>query len=199
MGELWERQKGERDSTYTYFYIYLHELKALPKKLQDVINYIDNLPTNGSLREYRTNLIKVPTLGQLQHMSSKWKWEDRDIAYRNHLARLDEEAKQEQFTKDNDTIIEAIQEGIKYNRKLRRQLNHSDYADSSKINLNYTLSRELDLLNKNLRLSVGKPINISKSEQDVSLDAEVEYTGLSDLFEAFNEGKKQYHKNQSRE
>ena len=199
MGELWERQKGERDSTYTYFYIYLHELKALPKKLQDVINYIDNLPTNGSLREYKSNLIKVPTLGQLQHMSSKWKWEDRDIAYRNHLARLDEEAKQEQFAKDNDSIIEAIQEGIKYNRKLRRQLNHSDYADSSKINLNYTLSRELDLLNKNLRLSVGKPINISKSEQDVSLDAEVEYTGLSDLFEAFNEGRKQYHKNQSKE
>jgi hypothetical protein len=199
MGELWERQKGERDSTYTYFYIYLHELKALPKKLQDVINYIDNLPTNGSLREYRTNLIKVPTLGQLQHMSSKWKWEDRDIAYRNHLARLDEEAKQEQFAKDNDSIIEAIQEGLKYNKKLRRQLNHSDYAESTKINLNYTLSRELDLLNKNLRLSVGKPINISKSEQDVSLDAEVEYTGLSDLFEAFNEGKKQYHKNQSKE
>ena len=199
MGELWERQKGERDSTYTYFYIYLHELKALPKKLQDVINYIDNLPTNGSLREYRTNLIKVPTLGQLQHMSSKWKWEDRDIAYRNHLARLDEEAKQEQFAKDNDSIIEAIQEGLKYNKKLRRQLNHSEYAESTKINLNYTLSRELDLLNKNLRLSVGKPINISKSEQDVSLDAEVEYTGLSDLFEAFNEGKKQYHKNQSKE
>ena len=182
-----------------YIYIYLHELKALPKKLQDVINYIENLPTNGSLREYKSNLIKVPTLGQLQHMSSKWKWEDRDIAYRNHLARLDEVAKQEQFTKDNDTIIEAIQEGIKYNRKLRRQLNHSDYADSSKINLNYTLSRELDLLNKNLRLSVGKPINISKSEQDVSLDAEVEYTGLSELFEAFNEGKKQYHKKQSKE
>ena len=199
MGELWERQKGERDSTYTYFYIYLHELKALPKKLQDVINYIDNLPTNGSLREYKSNLIKVPTLGQLQHMSSKWKWEDRDIAYRNHLARLDEEAKQEQFAKDNDSIIEAIQEGLKYNKKLRRQLNHSDYAESTKINLNYTLSRELDLLNKNLRLSVGKPINISKSEQDVSLDAEVEYTGLSDLFEAFNEGKKQYHKNQSKE
>jgi len=199
MGELWERQKGERDSTYTYFYIYLHELKALPKKLQDVINYIDNLPTNGSLREYRTNLIKVPTLGQLQHMSSKWKWEDRDIAYRNHLARLDEEAKQEQFAKDNDSIIEAIQEGLKYNKKLRRQLNHSEYAESTKINLNYTLSRELDLLNKNLRLSVGKPINISKSQQDVNLDAEVEYTGLSDLFEAFNEGKKQYHKNQSKE
>lgn len=199
MGELWERQKGERDSTYTYFYIYLHELKALPKKLQDVINYIDNLPTNGSLREYKSNLIKVPTLGQLQHMSSKWKWEDRDIAYRNHLARLDEEAKQEQFAKDNDSIIEAIQEGLKYNKKLRRQLNHSDYAESTKINLNYTLSRELDLLNKNLRLSVGKPINISKSEQDVSLDAEVEYTGLSDLFEAFNEGRKQYHKKQSKQ
>ena len=199
MAELWERQKGERDASYIYFSIYLKELKHTPKKLQDVINYIDNLPTNGSLREYRTNLIKVPTLGQLQHMSSKWKWEDRDIAYRNHLARLDEEAKQEQFAKDNDSIIEAIQEGLKYNKKLRRQLNHSEYAESTKINLNYTLSRELDLLNKNLRLSVGKPINISKSEQDVSLDAEVEYTGLSDLFEAFNEGRKQYHKKQSKQ
>ena len=75
-------------------------------------------------------------------------------------------------------------------------MNHSDYADSSKINLNYTLSRELDLLNKNLRLSVGKPINISKSEQDVNLEADVEYTGLSDLFEAFNEGRKKYNKKQ---
>jgi hypothetical protein len=174
-------------------------LKHTPKKLQDVINYIESLKPEQTLRNYKSNLIEVPTLSQLKNLSYKWNWQEREIAYTNHLARLDEVAKQEQFTKDNDTIIEAIQEGIKYNRKLRRQLNHSDYADSSKINLNYTLSRELDLLNKNLRLSVGKPINISKSEQDVSLDAEVEYSGLSDLFEAFNEGRKQYHKKQSKE
>ena len=45
----------------------------------------------------------------------------------------------------------------------------------------------------------GKPINISTSEQDVHLDAEVEYTGLSVLFEAFNDGKKQYHKKLTKE
>ena len=199
MGELWERQKGERDASYIYFTIYLKELKHTPKKLQDVINYIESLKPEQTLRNYKSNLIEVPTLSQLKNLSYKWNWQEREIAYTNHLARLDEEAKQEQFAKDNDSIIEAIQEGLKYNKKLRRQLNHSDYAESTKINLNYTLSRELDLLNKNLRLSVGKPINISKSEQDVSLDAEVEYTGLSDLFEAFNEGRKQYHKNQSKE
>ena len=199
MAEIWERQKGERDASYIYFSIYLHELKHTPKKLQDVINYIESLEPSGTLRHYKNNLIEVPSMSQLKKFSTNWNWQDRDAAYTNYLARLDEEARQEQFTKDNDTIIEAIQEGIKYNRKLRRQLNHSDYADSSKINLNYTLSRELDLLNKNLRLSVGKPINISKSEQDVNLDAEVEYTGLSELFEAFNEGKKQYHKKLTKE
>ena len=198
MAELWERQKGERDASYIYFTIYLKELKHTPKKLQDVINYIESLENDGDLRVYKSDLIEVPTLRQIQKLSQNWNWHDRDVAYTNHLARLDEEAKQEQFTKDNDEIIEAIQEGLKYNKKLRRQLNHSDYAESTKINLNYTLSRELDLLNKNLRLSVGKPINISKSEQDVNLEAEVEYTGLSDLFEAFNEGKKQYHKKQSK-
>ena len=198
MAELWERQKGERDASYIYFTIYLKELKHTPKKLQDVINYIESLENDGDLRVYKSDLIEVPTLRQIQKLSQNWNWHDRDVAYTNHLARLDEEAKQEQFTKDNDEIIEAIQEGLKYNKKLRRQLNHSDYAESTKINLNYTLSRELDLLNKNLRLSVGKPINISKSEQDVNLEAEVEYTGLSDLFEAFNVGKKQYHKKQSK-
>lgn len=196
MAELWERQKGERDASYIYFSIYLKELKHTPKKLQDVINYIESLKVSEGLRVYKNNLIEVPTIKQLQNHSNRWNWQDRDAAYTNHLARLDEEARQEQFTKDNDEIIEAIQEGLKYNKKLRRQLNHSDYAESTKINLNYTLSRELDLLNKNLRLSVGKPINISKSEQDVNLEADVEYTGLSDLFEAFNEGRKKYNKKQ---
>lgn len=199
MAEIWERQKGERDASYIYFSIYLHELKHTPKKLQDVINYIESLKVSEGLRVYKNNLIEVPTIKQLQNHSNRWNWQDRDAAYTNHLARLDEEARQEQFAKDNDTIIEAIQEGLKYNKKLRKQLNHSEYAESTKINLNYTLSRELDLLNKNLRLSVGKPINISKSEQDVNLDAEVEYTGLSELFEAFNEGKKQYHKKLTKE
>ncbi|MBP5422022.1 MAG: hypothetical protein J6Y78_06255 [Paludibacteraceae bacterium] len=199
MAEIWERQKGERDASYIYFSIYLHELKHTPKKLQDVINYIESLENDGDLRVYKSDLIEVPTLRQIQKLSQNWNWHDRDVAYTNHLARLDEEARQEQFAKDNDTIIEAIQEGLKYNKKLRKQLNHSEYAESTKINLNYTLSRELDLLNKNLRLSVGKPINISKSEQDVNLDAEVEYTGLSELFEAFNEGKKQYHKKLTKE
>lgn len=199
MAEIWERQKGERDASYIYFSIYLHELKHTPKKLQDVINYIESLENDGDLRVYKSDLIEVPTLRQIQKLSQNWNWHDRDVAYTNHLARLDEEARQEQFAKDNDEIIEAIQEGLKYNKKLRKQLNHSEYAESTKINLNYTLSRELDLLNKNLRLSVGKPINISKSEQDVNLDAEVEYTGLSELFEAFNEGKKQYHKKLTKE
>ena len=151
MAEIWERQKGERDASYIYFSIYLHELKHTPKKLQDVINYIESLENDGDLRVYKSDLIEVPTLRQIQKLSQNWNWHDRDVAYTNHLARLDEEARQEQFAKDNDTIIEAIQEGLKYNKKLRKQLNHSEYAESTKINLNYTLSRELDLLNKNLR------------------------------------------------
>lgn len=196
MPELWERQKGERDSTYTYFSIYLQELKVLPKKLQDVIDYIENLPSDGNLKQYKTNLIKVPTLTQLQHMSSKWNWQDREKAYLNHLDQKDREKDEERYNETNDNIKNGLEHDLKEIDEYSKELYDSDYSLSTKINLKYTLARARDLTIKNLRLSHGRSISISESNDKVKVDAELQYSGLKDLAEAFNEGKRKYLKKQ---
>lgn len=196
MPELWERQKGERDSTYTYFSIYLQELKVLPKKLQDVIDYIENLPNDGNLKQYKTNLIKVPTLTQLQHMSSKWNWQDREKAYLNHLDQKDREKDEERYNETNDNIKSGLEQDLKEIDEYSKELHDSDYSLSTKINLKYTLARARDLTIKNLRLSHGRSTSISESNDKVKVDAELQYSGLKDLAEAFNEGKRKYLKKQ---
>lgn len=196
MAELWERQKGERDSTYTYFNIYLQELKVLPKKLQDVIDYIENLPNDGNLKQYKTNLIKVPTLTQLQHMSSKWNWQDREKAYLNHLDQKDREKDEERYNETNDNIKSGLEQDLKEIDEYSKELQDSDYSLSTKINLKYTLTRARDLTIKNLRLSHGRSTSISESNDKVKVDAELQYSGLKDLAEAFNEGKRKYLKKQ---
>lgn len=196
MPELWERQKGERDSTYTYFSIYLQELKVLPKKLQDVIDYIENLPSDGNLKQYKTNLIKVPTLTQLQHMSSKWNWQDREKAYLNHLDQKDREKDEERYNETNDNIKSGLEQDLKEIDEYSKELYDSDYSLTTKINLKYTLARARDLTIKNLRLSHGRSISISESNDKVKVDAELQYSGLKDLAEAFNEGRKKYLKKQ---
>ncbi len=196
MPELWERQKGERDSTYTYFSIYLQELKVLPKKLQDVIDYIENLPSDGNLKQYKTNLIKVPTLTQLQHMSSKWNWQDREKAYLNHLDQKDREKDEERYNETNESIKSGLEHDLKEIDEYSKELYDSDYSLSTKINLKYTLARARDLTIKNLRLSHGRSTSISESNDKVKVDAELQYSGLKDLAEAFNEGKRKYLKKQ---
>lgn len=196
MPELWERQKGERDITYTYFSIYLQELKVLPKKLQDVIDYIENLPSDGHLKKYKTNLIKVPTLTQLQHMSSKWNWQDREKAYLNHLDQKDREMDEERYNETNDNIRSGLEQDLKEIDQYSKELYDSDYKLSTKINLKYTLARARDLTIKNLRLSHGRSTSISESNDKVKVDAELQYSGLKDLAEAFNEGKRKYLKKQ---
>lgn len=196
MTELWERQKGERDSTYTYFSIYLQELKVLPKKLQDVIDYIENLPSDGNLKQYKTNLIKVPTLTQLQHMSSKWNWQDREKAYLNHLDQKDREKDEERYNETNNNIKSGLEQDLKEIDEYSKELYDSDYSLTTKINLKYTLARARDLTIKNLRLSHGRSISISESNDKVKVDAELQYSGLKDLAEAFNEGRKKYLKKQ---
>lgn len=196
MTELWERQKGERDSTYTYFSIYLQELKVLPKKLQDVVDYIENLPSDGNLKQYKTNLIKVPTLTQLQHMSSKWNWQDREKAYLNHLDQKDREKDEERYNETNDNIKSGLEQDLKEIDEYSKELYDSDYSLTTKINLKYTLARARDLTIKNLRLSHGRSISISESNDKVKVDAELQYSGLKDLAEAFNEGRKKYLKKQ---
>lgn len=196
MPELWERQKGERDSTYTYFSIYLQELKVLPKKLKDVIDYIETLPSEGNLKQYKTNLIKVPTLTQLQHMSSKWNWQDREKAYLNHLDQKDREMDEERYNETNDNVKSGLEQDLKEIDEYSKELYDSDYSLSTKINLKYTLARARDLTIKNLRLSHGRSTSISESNDKVKVDAELQYSGLKDLAEAFNEGKRKYLKKQ---
>lgn len=198
MVELWERQKGERDTSYIYFHIFLHELKERPKKLQDVINYIETLGIDGDLRAYKNDLIEVPTLKQLQHLSTRWKWQDRDIAYTNHLNELDALKDEERYNEYNDIVKEGLEKDLKDIDQYSIEVHESDYSLSTKVNLKYTLARAKDLTIKNLRLSYGRSTSINESNDKLKVDADVTYTGLAELAEAFNEGRKQYHKNQQK-
>ena len=194
MSEIWERQKGERDTSYIYFHIFLHELKERPKKLQDVINYIENLPSDGNLRKYQSNLIKVPTLTQLQHMSSKWNWQERETAYTNHLNHLDLERDEERYNKTNEFVKEGLEKDLSDIDEYSRELHDSDYSLSTKVNLKYTLARAKDLTIKNLRLSHGRSISISESNDKVKVDGNIEYGGFDKLVKALDETRKQYKK-----
>lgn len=194
MAELWERQKGERDTSYIYFHIFLYELKERPKKLQDVINYIESLSLEQTLRNYKGNLIEVPTMSQLKNLSYKWKWEERDVAYTNYLNQLDQEKDEERYNKTNELVKEGLEKDLKDIDEYSKEVHASDYSLSTKVNLKYTLARAKDLTIKNLRLSHGRSISISESNDKVKVDADVNYTGLSELAEAFNEGRKKYHK-----
>ena len=192
MVELWERQKGERDSSYIYFSIYLHELKQRPKKLQDVIDYIETLAPSGTLRHYKNNLIEVPTMDQLKKFSARWNWGDRDIAYTNHLSKLDQEKDEERYNTTNDVIKDGLEQDLKEIDEYSKELYDSEYSLTTKINLKYTLARARDLTIKNLRLSHGRSTSISESNDKIKVDAELQYSGLKDLAEAFNEGRKKY-------
>ena len=193
MVELWERQKGERDASYIYFSIYLRELKKTPKKLQDVIDYIESLPHDGSLHIYQDNLIEVPTMDQLKSFSRRWNWADRDAAYTNHLNKLDEEARQERYTESNDSITDSHEQDLKDWDKLSEQLKKSDYSLSTMVHLKLEIQKGKDIAYKNYRLGNGRPVTISKSDNEHKVEAEVNtYFGLEDLAEAFNEGKRKY-------
>ncbi|MBO7517551.1 MAG: hypothetical protein J6T31_00400 [Methanobrevibacter sp.] len=194
MAEIWERQKGERDTSYIYFHIFLYELKQRPKKLQDVINYIENLPSEGNLKQYQSNLIKVPTLTQLQHMSSKWNWQDRETAFTNHLNQLDLERDEERYNKTNELVKEGLEKDLKDIDEYSKELHESDYSLTTKVNLKYTLARAKDLTIKNLRLSHGRSISISESNDKVKVDGNIEYGGFDKLVKALDETRKQYKK-----
>ena len=194
MAEIWERQKGERDTSYIYFHIFLHELKARPRKLQDVINYIESLPTTDSLRQYGNDLIKVPTLNQLQQLSSKWNWQDREIAYTNHLNQLDLERDEERYNKTNEFVKDGLEKDLKDIDEYSKELHESDYSLTTKVNLKYTLARAKDLTIKNLRLSHGRSISISESNDKVKVDGNIEYGGFDKLVKALDETRKQYKK-----
>ena len=110
-------------------------------------------------------------------------------------ARLVEAMKDEVNAAKTLTAAEKTQL-LKEIDEYSKELHDSDYSLSTKINLKYTLARARDLTIKNLRLSHGRSTSISESNDKVKVDAELQYSGLKDLAEAFNEGKRKYLKKQ---
>ena len=73
-------------------------------------------------------------------------------------------------------------------------MHESDYSLTTKVNLKYTLARAKDLTIKNLRLSHGRSISISESNEKVKVDGTIEYGGFDKLVKALDETRKQYRK-----
>lgn len=194
MVELWERQKGERDASYIYFTIYLKELKHHPKKLQDVINYIESLAPSGTLRHYQDNLIEVPTINQLKKFSSKWKWQERETAYINHINKVDEEARNQQFHESNNSIVDSFEKDLKDWDKLSKELEQSDYSLSTRTHLKLDIQKGKDIAYKNYRLGNGRSISITESQNEHKVEAEV-YGGFENLLKVLDDSRKQYLKN----
>ena len=193
MVELWERQKGERDLSYTYFNIYLRELKTQPKKLKDVINYIESLPPEGTLRHYKDNLIEVPTMDQLKSFSSKWKWQDRETAYLSYLNKKDEEARLQQYNTSNNVITDSHEKDLNEWDELSEELKKSDYSLSTRVHLKLEIQKGKDIAYKNYRLGNGRSISISESTNEHKVEAEV-YGGFEGLLKVLDDSRKQHNK-----
>jgi hypothetical protein len=194
MAEIWERQKGERDTSYIYFHIFLHELKITPKKLKDVINYIESLEVEGSLRKYKSHLIDVPTLGQLQKASAKWKWQERETAYINHLNKIDEEKRNKKYNEENNVYTDSFGKDLSEWDKLSKELEKSEYSLSTRVHLKLDIQKGKDIAYKNYRLGNGRSISISESNDKVKVDGNIEYGGFDKLVKALDETRKQYKK-----
>ena len=198
MVELWERQPRERDPAYYCKQIYIKEIKT-DRTLQKVIDFIKTLPKNDSEKQkydYKGHLIEIPSLSQIQNWSKKYQWNQALTDYTNYLSRLDQEKDEARYDETNDSIKNGLEQDLKEIDEYSKELHDSDYSLSTKINLKYTLARARDLTIKNLRLSHGRSISISESNDKVKVDAELQYSGLKDLAEAFNEGKRKYLKKQ---
>lgn len=198
MVELWERQPRERDPAYYCKQIYIKEIKT-DRTLQKVIDFIKTLPKNDSDKQkydYKGHLIEIPSLSQIQNWSKKYQWNQALTDYTNYLSKLDQEKDEARYDETNDSIKNGLEQDLKEIDEYSKELHDSDYSLSTKINLKYTLARARDLTIKNLRLSHGRSTSISESNDKVKVDAELQYSGLKDLAEAFNEGKRKYLKKQ---
>ena len=172
----------------------MHELKITPKKLKDVINYIETLEVEGSLRKYKSHLIDVPTLGQLQKASAKWKWQERETAYINHLNKIDEEKRNKKYNEENNVYTDSFGKDLKEWDKLSKELEKSDYSLSTRVHLKLDIQKGKDIAYKNYRLGNGRSISISESNDKVKVDGNIEYGGFDKLVKALDETRKQYKK-----
>lgn len=192
---LWQRQPNERLETYIYKKIYIMEVKKANKGLNDVIDFIEQLPSSSqeqSCKVYNDNLIKIPTYKTLQNASTKWCWAQADEAYTNHLTELDNKRREENYQTSTDRIDDLIDTMFDLVEESAEELKTAEYKTSTKIQLEYTVSRTIDLLTKNKRLNHGRPTKISKS--DVDVDADVEFGGFENLIGAFDASKKEWDK-----
>jgi hypothetical protein len=193
---LWQRQPRERLQTYLYKKIYIQELKKATKKLEDVIVFIQDLPSEISddvcLYLYNDNLIELPTLTQLTDYSKRYCWSQADEAYSNHLTELDHKRREQNYHESVDDMDDLIDTMFEITKDAADELKDSEYKTSTKIQLGYTLSRTIDLLNKNKRLNHGRPTTISKA--DVEMEAEVNYGNFENLIEAFDASKREWDK-----
>ena len=199
---LWQRQPREQLQLYLYKKIYIMEIKKANKRLNDVITFVEKLPKseeNDGCRQYGEYLIKIPTSAQLQNASARWCWSKADEDYCNYLVELDNKRREENYHNSIDEMDELIDTMFAITKDSADELMMSDYKTSTRVQLGYTLSRTIDLLNKNKRLNHGRPINISESKQDVSVDADVQYFGLADLTKAFEKGRDEYKKQKGKE
>ena len=170
--------------------------------MKDVITFVEKLPKSNNddnYRQYGEYLIKIPTLVQLQNASSRWCWNKADEEYCNHLVELDNQRREENYHNSIDEMDNLIDTMFDITRESAEELKGSDYKTTTKIQMGYTLSRTIDLLNKNKRLNHGRPITISEAKQDVTVDADVEYFGLKELANAFKEGRDEYIKQKGEE
>lgn len=193
---LWQRQPRERLQTYLYKRIYIQELKKATKKLEDVIVFIQGLPSEMSqdvtLYHYNDNLIELPTHEQLRQISKRYCWMEADEAYSNHLTELDYKRREQNYHESVDDMDQLIDTMFEITKDAADELKESEYKTSTKIQLGYTLSRTIDLLNKNQRLNHGRPTTISKA--DVEMEAEVNYGNFENLIEAFDASKREWDK-----
>ena len=190
---LWERQPNERLQLFIYKKIYIMEIKKANKQLNDVITYVENLPSSSDdegCRVYEDNLIKIPTYKQLENASTRWCWSQADTEYSNHLLQQDEEKREANFHDNTDIMDNIINTMLDITHDSVEELKESDYKTSTKIQLEYTVSRTIDLLNKNLRLNHSRPTTISKS--DVDVDTTVQFDGVDNLIGAFHASKKEW-------
>lgn len=196
---LWYRQPREQLQLYLYKTIYIKDIKKANKELKDVITYVEKLPKHSdddSCRLYKDNLIKIPTYTQLQSASKKWCWVQADEAYTNHLSELDHQRREDNYDNSIDQIDNILDEMLDLTEETIEELKTSEYKTSTKVQLNYTTARTMDLIIKNKRLNHGRATTISKS--DVDIDADIEFGGFENLIGAFDASKKEWDKHKNK-
>ena len=192
---LWQRQPHEPLRIYLLKKIFIIELTNADKKLSDVITYVKKLPSKGEsseCKEYSGHLIEIPTQRQLENASAKWCWAKADEDYTNYLLELDVKRREQNYHESVDDMDQLIDTMFEITKDAADELKESEYKTSTKIQLGYTLSRTIDLLNKNQRLNHGRPTTISKA--DVEMEAEVNYGNFENLIEAFDASKREWDK-----